>query len=858
MKYSYLKYIIVYLFYTCSVYSQPVHISGKVTNEKKEPLERVFVTIRYIAGARILAYTQTSGTGSFELKRDLNDIQPDVLELNFTCLGYAPQTRSIPENNQPLLIEMAEASIELKEVIVKGHKISLRSDTVIYTVAAFSAIEDRTIGDVLKRMPGIDVLPGGQIKYQGQDLNKFYVEGSDLMGGRYGLITNNISHKDIARVEIMENHQPIKALQDLVFSASPAMNIILNEDAKTRWAGAVKAGAGIPRLWIAEAFAMRFKAKTQTFNTWKGNNTGNESFELNVFISPSDLTPINNPQLSTYIHVSPSVANGIGSSRSTFNQTNNLTSNNLIKIKKDVDLISEFSGSLDRRESEFVSQTIYFFGNDQVSIEDKTENANNFTKALNGSIRLKSNQKTHYINNHFKFSYDQSDPSISTLGTYPNRQKAGIENRKISNDFDILRRTGNSFFTFRSNNDFASKPQFLEVTKNDQLPVRENIGLWSFHSNNSLDYSIKIGKVRVQTPVKLSYQHRQIENERSELKNSLNTDKLKLDFTPSFNYDLHDFRFSVSGVLFYQYISLEKQKHHFYGANPRFSLNWTISSRLKTGASFSYSKNLPDENLYYYGNIMNSYRSLTAGYIDFSTGKTANFSTSMEYKDVIKTLFADLRFSLSRGRQTKITGQDFVDDYIISYYYPGKQTNEMLYVSGSLSKGIERISGIIAFYPLYIKSRSSISRNGIMIPFSSDSYNIKGRVNSKLSKKSSLTYEVTYGHSINRMDANRQYFSSNRMSESLKLTYSPIKILQMSYVFDHYCNELSQNNFKNFFFSDISASFLPGNRWEFACSIKNIFNEKHYSYFIESELTSFYRSYTIRPRNVLVSATYRF
>jgi hypothetical protein len=314
----------------------------------------------------------------------------------------------------------------------------------------------------------------------------------------------------------------------------------------------------------------------------------------------------------------------------------------------------------------------------------------------------------------------------------------------------------------------------------------------------------------------------------------------------------------MSGVLFYQYLLLDKQKHHFYGVNPRFSMNWTISSRLKTGASFSYSKNLPDENLFYYGNIMNSYRSLTAGCIDFSTGKSANVSTSMEYKDVIKTLFADLRFSLSKRYQTKITGQDFVDDYILNYYYSGKQTTEILSVSGSLSKGIEVINGIVAFYPAFIRAKSGISRNGTIIPFSSDSYLIRGKLNSRFSKKSNLTYEISYNHSINRMETNRQYFSSNRLSESLKLTCSPIKILQMGYSLEHYCNQLTENNYKHFFFSDVSASYLPCERWEFTCSIKNIFNEKHYSYFIENELTSFYRSYSIRPRNVLLSATYRF
>ena len=242
MKYAYMKYLIELKFlflFTYPVYSQSVNISGKVTNEKKETMERVFVTIRYINGGRIIAYTQTSENGSFELKPDLTNIHPDSLELSVTCLGYAPQVCRIPENTRTLLIELTEKSIELKEVIVSAQKIFQRSDTIIYTVSAFSSVEDRTIGDVLKKIPGIEVLETGKIRYQGQDLIKFYIEGSDLLGGRYGLATNNISYKDISSVEIMENHQPVKALRDIVFSGAPAMNIKLNEHAKTKWVGSV-------------------------------------------------------------------------------------------------------------------------------------------------------------------------------------------------------------------------------------------------------------------------------------------------------------------------------------------------------------------------------------------------------------------------------------------------------------------------------------------------------------------------------------------------------------------------------------------------------------------------------------------
>jgi hypothetical protein len=862
MKHIRLKHIIqiiISLFFSFSAYSQTIHVTGKVVGEKNEVLDRVYITLRYVTGGRIIAYSQTSVAGNFELRKDLNGIHQDSLELSFSHVAYAPHTLRIPSGNEPLLIEMKSKNYELREVSVSASKIRQSGDTVTYLVSSFSAIEDRTIGDVLKKMPGVEVLESGQIKYQGKPINKFYIEGSDMLEGRYGLATNNIAHTDVASVEVMENHQPIRALEDVVFSESPAMNIKLKEDAKSRWAGTVKGGGGVPGLWIAEAVAMRFKAKSQTLNTYKGNNTGNQMFELNLHFLPSDFASIlSSSQLPTYIQVSPSSASDIGSSRSTFNQTNNLTSNNLLKIGKDFDLTTEFTGSLDRRESEYVSKTTYFLGDEQISIEDKTEDASSLKKSFTGKIRLKSNQPKYYLNNNLNFSYDRNDPCIDILGSYPNRQSAGIENIKIGNDFDILHRFGEKIFTIRSSNEYTSKPQSLEVSKNDLPPVRQNISLSSFHSNNSTEYSFMIGKLRVRSPIKLLYQYKQIENKRDDERNNLNTHKLRLDISPSVEFNVFKVRTSLSGRLYYQSLTLENKTHHLYGANPSLFLSWPVFSLFSMHASFSRSSNLPNENSFYYGNIMNSYRSLSSGYIDFSTGKTNSFSTSISYKDVLKALFSDLRIGLSKIHQTRVSGQDFIDDYILSYSYPGNLTAESFTVSGSLSKGIGWIYGSAAIYPSFVRSKSSLVRNGITIPYSSDIYMVRGSVNSKVSNNCNLTYDVTYGYNKNKMASSETYFSSTRLSESLKVTYAPLKRLQMSYKIDHYCNELTSDNFKHFFFSDVSVSYLRGNRWEFAMSIKNIFDEKNYSYFIESDLTSFYRSYKIRPRNIFASATYRF
>ena len=53
----------------------------------------------------------------------------------------------------------------------------------------------------------IEIADNGQITYQGAPIQKFYVEGMDLMDGRYATVSRNLPHQSVASVEIYENQQ---------------------------------------------------------------------------------------------------------------------------------------------------------------------------------------------------------------------------------------------------------------------------------------------------------------------------------------------------------------------------------------------------------------------------------------------------------------------------------------------------------------------------------------------------------------------------------------------------------------------------------------------------------------------------
>ena len=148
-------------------------------------------------------------------------------------------------------------------------------------VGTFAQAQDRSIGDVLKRMPGIDVSNSGKIQYQGEDINKFYIEGSDLLGGKYGIATNGINHDDVGAVEVMENHQPMQVLSGISFSDKAAINLKLKNKAKATWTFHGDAGGGYSwqpegAVWDGELFAMAVMPGFQNITTFKTNNIGED------------------------------------------------------------------------------------------------------------------------------------------------------------------------------------------------------------------------------------------------------------------------------------------------------------------------------------------------------------------------------------------------------------------------------------------------------------------------------------------------------------------------------------------------------------------------------------------------------
>ena len=174
--------VFLFLLFTTISFAQNT-IRGQIFDNEKSPVSDVTVVL-YGTDDTILCYSISDFEGNYSLKftTTLKEVK-----LQIKAFNYESVIEIVTNETQTRNYTLIPTVTKLKEVIVKESSIRKKGDTLSYNVASFASEKDRTIADIIAKMPGIDVLPDGKILYQGKPINKYYIEGLDLLEGKYNL-----------------------------------------------------------------------------------------------------------------------------------------------------------------------------------------------------------------------------------------------------------------------------------------------------------------------------------------------------------------------------------------------------------------------------------------------------------------------------------------------------------------------------------------------------------------------------------------------------------------------------------------------------------------------------------------------
>ncbi len=858
-----MKRLVTYLFclfYVICAVAQ-VNVTGKVIDkERNEPLVGASVIVKGADG-KIKKFASSKADGGFAIT------MPTVngCRLEVTMMSFAKQSIPLDSVSFPLTVYMEPGTTLLKEVTVKADRIREQGDTITYNVGSFAQQQDRSIGDVLKRMPGIDVANNGKIQYQGEDINKFYIEGSDLLGGKYGIATNGISHEDVGAVEVMENHQPMQVLSGISFSDKAAINLKLKNKAKATWTFHGDAGGGWSwqpegAIWDGELFAMAVMPGFQNITTLRTNNTGENLASSSIdFFAGRRQTG-----LSRYVSVGLPGVPSLSDKRTLFNRSVLVSTNSLWKFGRG-ELKANIDYSFNRIEAAAENTTTYFL-DDGNRIITENRSGTEHSHSLSGKFIYELNQKTAFINNTLKTNIDWDDVSLTTTGSLPNGQSAKLPDYYISNRFKMIKRfKGNHLVTFQSVNEWESLPQTLNLDMNGQL-FHQHISDHAFYTHESAAYAFNIKGVTLSLEGGIKGYLRSMDSQLPELpeelpgltENVVNTNNLTVYATPEFEYWVRRVNLSLELPISYAHYSFDKAiaNHDEVYFSPSLSFNWKPNNRFSGTLRGSLGRSPMNLNLIHPGLIMTNYRTLKSGVDEFYNSSSQNVSASVSYKHTRHGLFANGTVIHSWSHIPYTMAQQLYGDYVVYSYTDAKNDAKTLMAMGNIGKTLDFMRGSCNVNGSFSRSESHLLSQKQSVNSVSTSWSVGGKINGNPCRWLSFDYRIDYSDSRLTMNGMSESWLST-MENELSLTFIPRRKWQWTVSGEHYRNELTEHNYKNIVMLDTKVTFQFNKRIEFAASLTNILNKQSYNYINYSQLSSFESQRQLRGRQFLFSISLR-
>lgn len=237
-------FIAVILMMTAWATTAQISITGVVKDSIGAPLEMANVIAINKLTKKLDSYGFTDSKGNYKLSLKKNaNYDVKVSYVGKKTLSTTLQTTEVSLSKDFVLY----SDETLDEVnITYTMPVTVKGDTIVYDADSFKSGTEKKLGDVLQKLPGVEVNDDGEIEVEGKTVQKVMVEGKDFFDGDSKLATKNIPANAIDKVEVLKNHSEIRQLSSVTDNEdNVVINLKLKEGKKNFWFGEVTAGVGM-------------------------------------------------------------------------------------------------------------------------------------------------------------------------------------------------------------------------------------------------------------------------------------------------------------------------------------------------------------------------------------------------------------------------------------------------------------------------------------------------------------------------------------------------------------------------------------------------------------------------------------
>jgi hypothetical protein len=456
----------------------------------KQPVTGATVTVLDRKDSSLVSFTMTGNEGRFEVR----GVPDGAYRLLITHVNYHNSNKyfTVSGNKEMDLgsLALSDKNKVLEEVVVMAEAppVTMINDTIQYNAGSFKVQPNATVEQLLKKLPGVQVDKEGNIKAQGEKVNKVLVDGKEFFGNDPKIATKNLPADAVDKVQVYDKQSDqaqLTGFEDGNYEKT--INLKLKKDKKKGLFGKANAGIGNKDRAEGKFNINSFKGARQFSAIGMANNTNAEGFSfmdmLNFTGELARMQRGGGGNININISGEDAAAMGLnGGNRNNGINTawgGGLNYNNIIGTKLDFQGNYFYNHYNPRQESHIQRQYLlpdstYFY------------NQNSFSNNKNDNHRLNLNML---------FQLD----SMSTLRVAPSISYQQTKNRSdrdyqtLSEEMNLTNegfsnsRADNEGYTFRNDliwrKKFARKGRTLSLSL--QTSLNESNGGGSLYSINS-------------------------------------------------------------------------------------------------------------------------------------------------------------------------------------------------------------------------------------------------------------------------------------------------------------------------------------------------------------------------------------
>jgi len=864
------------------------NIHGVVRDSTGKAVQFATVNLKNKSGNAIVAYTVTDGKGAYNLTVPSGG-NPDSLLVEARCIGFKSQAKSI-NGTAPVDFILKASVNELQAVVIKSNRPVLRvnGDTMSYKVSDFSSAQDRVIGDVIKKLPGIAVAADGTISYNGKAISNLYIGGDNLLDDKYNIATNTIPQGVVDKVQVIQNDQPVKVLQNKVVSDDVALNLTIKKGAKLQLVGQESIGAGLPGNYDVNLNAMMFKDNYKAINYLKGNNTGDDLQQELISHNFADYTQrIDNTVPATVLSLGSVNDPALSRDRYLFDQSGLINVNNLVNLKKNVQLRINAWYFHDTRRQDYSQNTTIFLPGDTVRYNE-TQHNRSVPDILHTQFTLNVNRDKYYLNDVLLMDNNRSASysDLNTNGT-PVNQVFKDNSLNFSNEFNLIK-------SLKSNNiiqaysyishsaepeNRAIGPDFNAGIFNNNVPysqLLQNVNVPAWYTNNYLSFKIPSDHITQSFRTGFSVQSQTLTSNLNAVQansginavsdssmNHLNWTRKKLYAEAAYDLPGNILKVNLTLPVSLQQINysdslyaLNKSLTRLY-FNPQLRIKYMTSVENYLTLLYNYRNQTGTIEDLYRGYILTDYRSLYANNAELTESRNQTAAIGFNYRKALTLFFASVNVLYNHVMSNNIASEIVTNTLQQRIVLPYPNSINSWTVNGTVSKYSFPLKTTFSGGIQWQSTGSVQIQNNALLPFSTTAEAANVSSNTKINDQVNFTYKATLSQTDSHSAAEASAFHIDQLLQEASANYNPTDDILFKVSGEHYFTRQQGNPDLKYFFADASARFRV-KKWktDLELDANNFLNVKTYNALYLSANTLTASSYTLPGRIILLKVMF--